>query len=166
MQLDVLNQKINPGINLQVLEAFLSGYWLTDLANFSSYIFENMENINWVGFYLSDKKSLRLGPFCGKPACMEISFDRGVCGKAFISRETLIVDDVNSFPGHISCDWRSKSEIVIPFYIYQEIVGVLDIDSPIHGRFTLEDKIVLQNAVQILSKSINNYSGVKYGRIY
>lgn len=151
---------------LQELEAFLSGYWLTDLANFSAFLFENMSNVNWVGFYLSDGKKLRLGPFCGKPACMEIPFEKGVCGRAFAQAETLVVEDVDHFPGHIRCDSNSKSEIVIPLFVSSKLVGVLDIDSPIPARFSKEDKELIESAVQILSRKISNYSGAMYGRIF
>lgn len=149
--------------NIQELEALLSGFWLTDLANFSAFLFEKLPEVNWVGFYLSDGKKLRLGPFCGKPACLEIPFGKGVCGRAFLQDETVIVDDVDLFAGHIRCDSNSRSEIVIPLLISNKIVGVLDIDSPKVARFTVDDKSVLEEAVRILAQKISNYAGAKYG---
>lgn len=153
-------------IDLQELESYLSGYWLTDLANFSAFLFEKIPDINWVGFYLSDGKKLRLGPFCGKPACMEIFFGKGVCGQAYSQAKSLIVDDVDHFPGHIRCDVNSKSELVIPLIISNEIVGVLDLDSPKVARFNHDDQVFLEKAVQILVQKISTYSGAKYGSIF
>lgn len=152
-------------IDLHELEAYLTGYWLTDLANFSAFLYEKIPDINWLGFYLSDKQKLRLGPFCGKPACMEIPFGKGVCGYVFQQAQSLIVDDVEQFPGHIRCDSNSKSELVVPLYISDQIIGVLDVDSPKLARFTNEDQIFLEQAIQILSQKISNYSGVKYGQL-
>lgn len=152
-------------LDLQELESLLSGYWLTDLANFSAFLFEKVPDVNWVGFYLSDGKTLRLAPFCGKPACLEIPFGKGVCGHAFKQAEALIVNDVDLFAGHIRCDSNSKSEIVIPLFISNILVGILDIDSPKVARFTEEDKIFLTEAVQVLSQKISSYSGAKYGSI-
>lgn len=153
-------------IDLNELEAYLTGYWLTDLANFSAFLFEKLPDINWVGFYLSDNQKLRLGPFCGKPACMEISFGKGVCGHVFQQAQSLIVDDVENFPGHIRCDSNSKSELVIPLFISNQLVGVLDVDSPKLARFTAADQLFLERAVQVLSEKISNFSGVKFGRLY
>lgn len=156
---------VKSSIDLKELESLMSGYWLTDLSNFSAFLFEKLPDVNWVGFYLSDGKKLRLGPFCGRPACMEIPFGRGVCGKAFLQAGTLIVADVDLFPGHIRCDSNSKSEIVIPLFISSELVGVLDIDSPKINRFTENDKSLLEDAVQILSVKISDYSGARFGNI-
>jgi L-methionine (R)-S-oxide reductase len=153
-------------IDLQELEAYLCGYWLTDLANFSTFLYEGLPKVNWVGFYLSDKKKLRLGPFCGKPACLEIPFGKGVCGQAFVESKILIVDDVDLFPGHIRCDINSRSEIVFPLSISNEVVGVLDIDSPEIARFTIDDRSLIQSAIQILSEKISTTTGVKYGQLY
>lgn len=153
------------GFDLQELESLLAGYWLTDLANFCAFLFENVPDVNWVGFYLSDGTRLRLAQFCGKPACLEIPFGKGVCGHAFSQAETIIVDDVDLFAGHIRCDSKSKSEIVVPFFISNKLVGVLDIDSPKVARFTESDKILLTEAARILSEKISNYTGAKYGSI-
>ena len=152
-------------INLNSLEALLSGYWLSDLPNLASYIYNNMDNLNWVGFYLNDGKSLRLGPFMGNPACLVIPYDKGVCGKAYSLNQTVIVDDVHLFSGHKSCDAASESEMVIPLIINQKLVGVLDIDSPIKSRFSLEDKIVLEKAVQLLAAKISENTQNIFGRL-
>ncbi|MEQ1664004.1 MAG: GAF domain-containing protein [Bdellovibrionales bacterium] len=151
--------------NLVELESLLSGYWLSDLANFSAYVFEEMSNINWAGFYLSDGKRLRLGPFCGKVACLEIPFDKGVCGQAFTQNLSLIVDDVDKYAGHIRCDSRSKSELVSPLIIQGRSVGVFDIDSPVHSRFNFEDKSFFETALFTLGNKISTFSGLQYGSV-
>ena len=152
-------------LDFQELEAYLSGYWLSDLANFSSYLFETLKDVNWVGFYLSDGQTLRLGPFCGKPACMEIPFGRGVCGVSFATKSSLIVDDVDQFPGHIRCDSKSKSELVIPLILEGQCVGVFDIDSPVYSRFTSSDQIALQKAVDLLAQKLMQKTSVPFGKI-
>lgn len=151
---------------LKEFEDILTGYWMTDLANCSAFLFKNLSDINWVGFYLSDGKKLRLGPFCGQLACTEISFGKGVCGYSYSQSKTVVVDDVDLFTDHIRCDSNSKSEIVVPVYISNKLIGVLDIDSPLIARFTLDDKYLIEEAVQILSCKISNYSEVKYGSIF
>jgi GAF domain-containing protein len=152
-------------ISIPSLEALLSGFWLSDLSNFASYVYHNMENVNWAGFYLTDGKELKLGPFMGKPACLMIPYDKGVCGKAFSLAKPIMVDDVHSFEGHISCDPDSRSELVVPFYIDDKLVGVFDLDSPSISRFTEADKIIIGSAVKILSQKISDYPGLKYGSI-
>lgn len=136
---------------LNEIESLLTGAWLTDLSNFSAHLFLHLPQLNWVGFYLSDGKRLRLGPFQGKPACVEIAFDRGVCGKAFSSNEALIVDDVHEFPGHIACDEASRSEMVLPLIVDGKKLGVLDLDAPITKRFTEEDLVLVRDALAVLS---------------
>ncbi len=152
-------------IDFEELEALLTGFWLTDLANFSSYFFENTSDINWIGFYLSDSQKLRLGPFCGKPACTEIGFTRGVCGHAYNNKTTLVVDDVDQFPGHIRCDSASKSELVIPLFVSDNLVGVLDVDSPKISRFSEDDRKMFEKAIEILSKKISNFKDIPFGII-
>lgn len=156
---------MNSKLNLQELEALMTGFWLTDFSNFSAYLYETMQDINWVGFYVSDGQKLRLGPFCGKPACTEILFSKGVCGKAFREAQTIIVDNVDHFPGHIICDSNSKSEIAIPIFISGQLSAILDVDAPILSRFTKEDQIQIESAVRILSIKISSYSGLIYGSI-
>ncbi len=114
--------------------------WLANLANASALLAHQLEQINWVGFYLMRKDELVLGPFQGKPACTHIALGSGVCGTAAQDRETLVVDDVDDFPGHIACDSASASEIVLPIIdAAGKLLGVLDIDSPIKQRFDQVD---------------------------
>ncbi len=122
------------------LEAYLTGHWLTDMANFSAYIYHAVPHLNWAGFYLFDGAKLRLGPFVGKPACTEIKVGHGVCGTAFAQRKALVVADVDAFPGHIACDSASRSELVLPFLVDGECLGVFDIDSPKLARFHEDDR--------------------------
>ena len=151
---------------LQELDALLCGHWMTDLANFAAFFYEKTQKINWIGFYLSDHKKLRLGPFNGKPACLEISFSRGVWGHSFEIQKSVVINDVNQFPDHISCDPASKAEMVIPLIIHNKIVGVLDIDSPVIGRFNSDDLIFFQKAVQILSKKIEMSNETQFGSLF
>ena len=109
------------------------------LANASALLGDAMEEVNWAGFYLVAEGALIVGPFQGKPACVRIEKGRGVCGTAWKEDKVQVVPDVHEFPGHIACDAASRSEIVIPLHHGGEIVGVLDIDSPVPGRFTPED---------------------------
>lgn len=132
------------------LENLLVGYWLTDLSNFSALFFDRYPEINWIGFYLTDGKKLRLGPFAGRPACTDIGFDRGVCGASFSSGKSLIVNDVHQFPGHIACDPKSRSELVIPLTYKEKLIGVLDIDSPKLSRFEKSDLDFFEQAVACL----------------
>lgn len=125
---------------LPELEAYLTGYWLTDLANFSAYTFHALPSLNWCGFYLFDGSRLRLGPFMGRPACTEIRPGRGVCGTAFEKKEALLVPDVDAFPGHIVCDNASRSELVLPMLADGDCVGVLDLDAPVLSRFSEQDR--------------------------
>lgn len=125
---------------------------VANLANLSSHIYYSMPNLNWCGFYLwSDQdQELVLGPFQGKVACIRIRADRGVCGKAYSTKQTLLVNDVHAFPGHIACDAASNSELVIPLIVNDRCVGVLDLDSPMKDRFTQDDA----NRLQSLMKKI------------
>ena len=122
----------------------------TNLANFSAIIKENIEDLNWVGFYLYNGENLYLGPFQGKAAVTLIEIGKGVCGRAAEKRETIVVSDVHKFPGHIACDCDSLSEIVIPIIKDNKLFGVLDIDSPIRDRFNQETKEILENLVKLL----------------
>lgn len=140
---------------LPELEALLTGFWLTDLSNFSAFLFQEMPDLNWVGFYLNDGTKLRLGPFQGKPACTEIPFTKGVCGASFTQGQSLIVSDVHEFPGHIACDAASRSELVIPLFLEESCVGVLDIDSPRISRFSEADREGMEKAVAILMRKLS-----------
>lgn len=129
------------------------GHEIANLANASALINEHMDRLNWAGFYLMEDGKLVLGPFQGKVACIEINVGRGVCGTAVALDKTQLVYDVHQFKGHIACDEASNSEIVVPIHKDGKIYGVLDIDSPIVGRFTEEDKEGLEEFVRILEEN-------------
>ena len=117
---------------------------IANAANLSSLLYHSLEQVNWVGFYFLKNNELVLGPFQGQVACTRIPLGLGVCGTAFSENKTLRVADVNAFKGHIACDSSSASEIVIPLTIGGEIIGVLDIDSPISDRFDALDQTRLE----------------------
>lgn len=125
---------------------------VSNLANAAALLWEDLDDINWAGFYLYDGEKLVLGPFCGKPACIEIPLGRGVCGTAWEAGETLVVPDVHLFDGHIACDGASNSEIVVPIKRGGKVVAVLDIDSPKLDRFSEKDRAGLENFACILEK--------------
>jgi GAF domain-containing protein len=127
---------------------------IANLANASALIYSELDGLNWAGFYLVEGDRLVLGPFQGKPACIEIPLGRGVCGTAAAQRQTLVVPNVHLFDGHIACDSASNSEIVVPLLNGDEVVGVLDIDSPLFDRFSDEDRAGLEEFAKILSSSL------------
>ena len=127
---------------------------VANLANASAAIWQEMDRINWAGFYLMEGGKLVLGPFQGKPACIEIAVGKGVCGTAVAERKTQLVEDVHQFPGHIACDCASNSEIVVPMYKNGEVFGVLDIDSPYYARFTKDDQAGMEELVRVLEKNL------------
>jgi GAF domain-containing protein len=131
---------------------------IANLANAAALLGQFLSDVNWVGFYLldetSDKKELVLGPFQGLPACVRIPLGKGVCGTSAERRETVLVPDVHAFPGHIACDAASQSEIVVPILVGNELVGVLDIDSPIKSRFDDIDQQYLEQFVQKLAAAM------------
>ncbi|MDR3021325.1 MAG: GAF domain-containing protein [Clostridiales bacterium] len=135
---------------------------IASLANISSFIYYQFKNLNWVGFYLFDGQKLVLGPFCGKVACTTINLNKGVCGKALHQNNTIVVADVHKFDGHIACDSQSNSEIVVPIYIDDSPIGVLDIDSPIFDRFCNDDKVFFENLVNV----IKNICGKNIANIF
>ena len=141
------------------IKALIDGvpYEIANFANVSAALWQNLDNINWVGFYLMEEGKLVLGPFQGKPACIEIPLGRGVCGTAAQEKRTVLVEDVHQFPGHIACDSASNSEIVVPIFKNGEIYGVLDIDSPYFSRFTAEDRRGLEEIVKILEENLFTY---------
>ena len=141
---------------LQTLKELLNNtsYDITLLSNFSAFFFEKLEQVNWVGFYMNKNRTLKLGPFQGKVACIEIPFSKGVCGCCAREKQTILVPNVHEFEGHIICDTASNSEICIPILIQEELYAVLDIDSPILNRFTKEEQVLLEQAVQILTHEI------------
>lgn len=123
---------------------------LANLANASALLNQALTKINWVGFYLMEDGQLVLGPFQGKPACIEIKVGNGVCGTAVEQDEIMLVENVHEFPGHIACDSASNSEIVIPIHKNEEVIGVLDIDSPEFSRFDEDDRNGLAAFVKVL----------------
>jgi len=123
---------------------------VTSLSNASA-VLNQLENINWCGFYIAEGETLYLGPFQGDPACTVIPFGKGVCGTAAKERRSIIVDDVNKFEGHIACSSLSKSEIVVPIIKDNKVVAVIDVDSPIYSRFTKKDEKTLQEIAVFLS---------------
>ena len=125
---------------------------IANMANATGLIFETLPDVNWVGFYRNVGGELVLGPFQGRPACIRIKFGEGVCGVAAETRHVQRVEDVHAFPGHIACDSASNSEIVVPLIRDGELIGVLDIDSPKHARFTEEDEAGVVKLAEILSR--------------
>ena len=129
---------------------------IANAANLSALIFHSLPELNWAGFYFALDGELVVGPFQGKPACVRIPMGRGVCGRAAETRETQVVPDVDAFPGHIACDSASRSEIVIPLQKASgELVGVLDIDSPVLARFDDEDRRGLEEVARIFVASLH-----------
>ncbi|MGC5325510.1 GAF domain-containing protein [Brevibacillus sp. SYSU BS000544] len=124
---------------------------IANLSNAAALLNLFLQEINWVGFYLYDEEQLILGPFQGLPACVRIPLGKGVCGTSAAKRETVRVEDVHLFPGHIACDAASQSEIVVPIIKNDELLGVLDIDSPIKNRFDELDQRYLEQFVQVLA---------------
>lgn len=127
---------------------------IANLSNAAALLYNTLPDLNWAGFYLMENGLLVLGPFQGKPACIEIQVGRGVCGTAAAEDRTQLVYDVHQFPGHIACDSASNSEIVVPIHGDGRIVGVLDIDSPRVGRFTEEDRVGLEAFVRVLEAEL------------
>ena len=145
-------------IDLMPLKALLdeNEYKVTILSNASAYLYNSLNDINWLGFYILDNDYLYLGPFQGKPACIKIAVGKGVCGNTIKENKTLVVPNVLEYKGHIACDSNSRSEVCIPIYINNEIYGLLDIDSPIFNRF--DDELVdeLKETVKIIEKALRN----------
>ncbi len=160
--------------------AEIDAHWLPVLSNAAALLWDALDDINWVGFYLVDPVTvsgaepstepsatpsahepctpeLRLGPFQGKVACVRIPFGRGVCGTAAATKTSQLVEDVHQFPGHIACDSASNSEVVVPIFKDDQVVGVLDIDSPSVARFTQEDLAGLERVIKAL-ESCTNFS--------
>ena len=152
--------------------AEVDAHWLPVLSNAAALLWGALDDINWAGFYLVDPSTtvepdaspsaheprtpeLRLGPFQGKVACVRIPFGRGVCGTAAETKTSQLVEDVHQFPGHIACDSASNSEVVVPIVKDNQVVGVLDIDSPSVARFTQEDLAGLEQVVKVLESCAN-----------
>ena len=138
---------------VETAEAFIFGEdeLISILANLSALIKVYVGDLNWAGFYLLKGKELVLGPFQGLPACVRIGEGKGVCGKAVLEGKTIVVDDVHQFPGHIACDSASASELVLPFFKNGNVFGVLDLDSPLPGRFKVPEIKYLGEIASLLT---------------
>ncbi|MFT0521085.1 MULTISPECIES: GAF domain-containing protein [Pseudomonas] len=123
--------------------------FIANAAQFSAFLYHQVDDLNWAGFYLNRNEELVLGPFQGQVACVRIAFSKGVCGAAAATRQTQRVDDVHAFPGHIACDSASNSELVIPLVKEGRLIGVLDLDSPKLGRFSEADQVGLERLVAV-----------------
>lgn len=137
------------------LEALLTGEqdFTANAAQLSAFLFSELRDLNWAGFYLNRNEELVLGPFQGKVACVRIPFGKGVCGAAARTRTTQRVEDVHAFPGHIACDSASNSELVVPLVKDGALIGVLDLDSPRTGRFSEEDQAGVERLVEIFLRA-------------
>lgn len=146
--------------NLQLqLRGLLEGErdFIANAANLSSLLYHSLPEINWAGFYLHKAGELVLGPFQGQPACVRIAIGKGVCGAAAEQRQTILVDNVHDFPGHIACDTASNSEIVVPLTWHDELLGVLDLDSPAFARFDDDDARGLNELAEIFIKGCSDF---------
>lgn len=145
----------------QQLAALIEGesYPIANAANMAALIYHGLAHLNWAGFYFANReRELVLGPFQGKPACVRIPWGRGVCGTAAARRETIVVPDVHEFPGHIACDPDSRSELVVPLMKGRRVLGVLDLDSPVRGRFDDEDRAGCERLITVLLDGLKDYS--------
>jgi GAF domain-containing protein len=146
--------------NLQLqLRSLLDGErdFIANAANFSSLLYHSLPDLNWAGLYLHKGGELVLGPFQGQPACVRIAIGKGVCGTAAEQRQTILVDNVHEFPGHIACDSASNSEIVVPLIAQDELLGVLDLDSPLFARFDDEDARELNELAEIFIQGSSEF---------
>lgn len=123
--------------------------FIANAANFAALLFHSLPDLNWAGLYLLRDDELLLGPFQGQPACVRIALGKGVCGTAAEQRQTILVDNVHDFPGHIACDSASNSEIVVPLIKQERLLGVLDLDSPLLARFDNDDARGLNELAEI-----------------
>ena len=133
------------------LQALLSDErdFIANAAQFSAFLFQQLSDLNWAGFYLARGEELVLGPFQGKVACVRIPFGRGVCGVAAATGQTQRVEDVHAFAGHIACDSASNSELVVPLFKGGRLIGVLDLDSPLQARFSAADQAGVERLVEV-----------------
>jgi GAF domain-containing protein len=128
---------------------------IANAANLSALVYHALPEVNWVGFYLFDGTELVVGPFQGQPACVRIALSKGVCGAAATTRETQRVADVHAFPGHIACDANTRSEVVVPLYQGEKLIGVFDLDSPMPNRFDADDQAGLEAIAAVFLRSIS-----------
>lgn len=143
---------------LSQMEALLAGddWQITSLSNAAALLKESVEDINWAGFYVVKEHELALGPFQGKLACTHIALGKGVCGTAALENKTQMVADIRQFAGYIACDGETRSEIVVPLHDKTgSVIGVLDIDSKTEGRFSEDDRVLLEAAARIIEKAIS-----------
>lgn len=129
--------------------------FIANAANVSSLLYHSLPDLNWAGFYLLKDGELVLGPFQGKPACVRIGMGKGVCGTAAEQRQTILVESVHEFPGHIACDSESNSEIVVPLIRDEQLIGVLDLDSPLVARFDDQDAKGLNDLVSLFMECVH-----------
>jgi GAF domain-containing protein len=127
---------------------------IANAANFAALVYQSLSDLNWAGFYFFDGNELVVGPFQGRPACVRIALGKGVCGTAAQTRKTQVVCDVHAFPGHIACDTASRSEIVVPLYAGDTLIGVWDVDSPQLARFDEEDRAGMEQLARIFVDSL------------
>jgi L-methionine (R)-S-oxide reductase len=132
--------------------------FIANAANCAALLYHSLPDLNWAGFYLYKEGELVLGPFQGNPACVRIALGKGVCGCAAQLEQTVVVENVHEFPGHIACDSASNSEIVVPLIKDDQLIGVLDIDSPLFARFDEEDARGLNELVEILTQAVQSSS--------
>jgi L-methionine (R)-S-oxide reductase len=128
---------------------------IANAANLSALIYHGLPDLNWVGFYFYDGKELVVGPFQGLPACVRIAIGKGVCGTAAATRQTQRIADVDEFPGHIACDSASRSELVLPLFKGDQLIGVLDLDSPMLDRFDQTDQAALEEIATVFLGSLS-----------
>jgi len=128
---------------------------ISNLANYIALLKQAFSKISWIGFYIIENDNLYLGPFQGNSACSEIIVGKGVCGTSASTKETIIVNNVNQFPGHIACDSKSQSEIVVPILVNMQLWGVLDIDSYSMNSFTEIDKLFLEKQIDFLTNKLD-----------
>ncbi len=126
---------------------------IANAANTAALLFERLPEVNWAGFYFLRGEELVLGPFQGRVACVRIGLGRGVCGTAAARGESIVVADVHDFPGHIACDAASRSEVVVPLLREERLLGVLDVDSPVRGRFDEADRVLLEQVAALLMQA-------------
>lgn len=142
---------------LRELEGMFHGErdWIANLANTASLLSLHLPELNWSGFYLWRGGELVVGPFIGRPACVRIKLGRGVCGTAVAKRQSVLVEDVHAFPGHIACDAASASELVVPILHQGKVLGVIDMDSPLKGRFSLGDQRGIEAVAALIAKAVD-----------
>jgi L-methionine (R)-S-oxide reductase len=127
---------------------------IANAANFAALVYQALPDLNWAGFYFFDGKELVVGPFQGRPACVRIALGRGVCGTAAQTRQTQVVRDVHAFPDHIACDAASRSEVVVPLYDGDRLIGVWDVDSPKLARFDEDDRVGMERLAAVFMDSL------------